>query len=90
MPGLEEAVAVLSTPMGLLLVAGVGCVYRSSPESGLCRDRTIDSKPFRGSRVFSGDIENLVFVNEEDTLWISDDNANQIENHTLPCHFANG
>lgn len=64
--------------LGLSLVAGLGCVYRSSPETGLCRDRTLDTKPFRGSRVFSGDIENLVFVKEEDTLWISDDNANQI------------
>jgi outer membrane protein assembly factor BamB len=69
---------VTSLFLGLSLAAGVGCVYRSSPETGLCRDRTLDSKPFRGSRIFSGDIENLVYVNEEETLWISDDNADQI------------
>jgi hypothetical protein len=54
------------------------CAYRSVPEKGLCRVRTIRTKPFEGSRVFSNDVEGIAYENGSDNLWIGDDNANQI------------
>lgn len=55
-----------------------GCAYYSKPVSGLCRVRTIPSRPFPESRVYAVDLEDIAFENGADQLWVGDDSANQL------------
>lgn len=57
---------------------GSGCAYHSQPTRGLCRERSIGSRPFEHSRVYAQDLEDIAFERGADLLWIGDDSANQL------------
>lgn len=65
----------LAVACALLVAAPVGCAWRTAGETGLCRQRTLRTRPFAASRVYAGDVEGLAYVADDDALWISDDNA---------------
>ncbi len=73
MPGSRATLVV-----ALVSLLASACAYRSVPEEGLCRARTIRTKPFEGSRVSSNDVEGIAYERGADNLWLGDDNANQI------------
>lgn len=68
-----SAVALFATTW-----AGSGCAYHSQPQAGLCRARSIESRPFEKSRVHALDLEDVAFESGSDLLWIGDDSANQL------------
>jgi hypothetical protein len=57
---------------------GSGCAVYSEPQKGLCRERSIESRPFTESQVFAQDLEDIAFENGTDLLWVGDDSANQL------------
>ncbi len=57
---------------------GSGCTHYSQTTAGLCRDRSIESRPFGDSKVYAQDLEDIAFENGTDQLWIGDDSANQL------------
>lgn len=68
-----SAVALFATTW-----VGSGCAYYSQPEAGLCRERSIESRPFANSKVHAQDLEDIAFEKGSDLLWIGDDSANQL------------
>jgi hypothetical protein len=61
----------------LALLVQTGCAWHAT-ERGLCREHEIRTRPFVMSRTAPGDVEQIVYVPEENALWLADDNAHQI------------
>jgi hypothetical protein len=70
----QVALVLLST-FGLLLAPGLPALA-AGPSLSL--DRTIRTRPFAGSSVLMKDHEGSAFVARDNSLWLSDDNANAV------------
>jgi hypothetical protein len=53
------------------------CAWHA-PQRGLCREHELRTRPFQGSRTAPGDVEQVVYVSEEDSLWLADDGSRQL------------
>jgi hypothetical protein len=76
---------LLGVAVAITVVGAISCARPPSgiplpgrPEVVLCRDRTIQTRPFVRSAVGLRDAESIVHVDEDDTLWIGDDNSNAV------------
>jgi PKD repeat protein len=69
--------------IGLVLLTAVGLVFAPglpafAADPSLSLDRTIRTRPFAGSSVMMKDHEGSAYVPRDNSLWMSDDNANAV------------
>jgi hypothetical protein len=69
--------------IGLVLLTAVGLVFAPglpafAADPSLSLDRTIRTRPFAGSSVMMKDHEGSAYVPSDNSLWMSDDNANAV------------
>jgi hypothetical protein len=60
-----------------LALLGGACAWHAQ-ERGLCREHELRTRPFPQSRTAPGDVEQVVYVPEEDSLWLADDGSHQL------------
>ena len=84
-PGSEMERKLLRAAVILTVLGAVSCAYgplapepEAKPGIALCRDRTIRTQPFEHSTVRMRDTETIVYVPEDDNLWIGDDHSQAV------------
>ncbi len=84
-PGGEMEGKLLRAAVMLTVLGAVSCAYGplapepvAEPVIALCRDRTIRTQPLAHSTVSIRDTETIVYVPEDDNLWIGDDHSQAV------------
>jgi hypothetical protein len=84
-PGSEMESKLLRAAVMLTVLGAVSCAYgplapkpEAEPVIALCRDRIIRTQPFEHSTVRMRDTETIVYVPEDDNLWIGDDHSQAV------------